>query len=380
MPNFFNKDKKGKKKEEVEEEVAVNTTAEEEAPKISMTKGGQEDAPAQEKKPGANAKQFTGPQAELMKKIESIAKAMYEGKRDCYLILDPRTTLEELEAGERLRPLISPLNQQRPLPVIRIATGSIVADQVARNYNCVNGDTALYAKIPFANIFTLLNNLMVPGIFGFVVYEGGKEYVGSTVHMCSYVISELLQKDAKPYLDQARAIQALHNIRVSRSKFYMIAAEGTAKEEAQNGTFRPAFIGQNGRAVCPVFGVKSVAENMVSKISQKMMLVEMNTNQMIDKLTEIQINTGRDFPVLFAEASAPHVMVSSAFISMVCDINRLQKPAVLTQPKEKPEVVSMDENAQPQIEVVAQNDEAKEEAPAEETAPDSEETAPATEE
>ena len=65
---------------------------------------------------------------------------------------------------------------------------------------------------------------------------------------------------------------------------------------------------------------------------------------------------------------------------MVCDINRLQKPAVLTQPKEKPEVVSMDENAQPQIEVVAQNDEAKEEAPAEETAPDSEETAPATEE
>ena len=69
MPNFFNKDKKGKKKEEVEEEVAANTTAEEEAPKISMTKGGQEDAPAQEKKPGANAKQFTGPQAELMKKI-----------------------------------------------------------------------------------------------------------------------------------------------------------------------------------------------------------------------------------------------------------------------------------------------------------------------
>ncbi|HIT80113.1 MAG TPA: hypothetical protein IAC40_07520, partial [Candidatus Faecivivens stercorigallinarum] len=187
---IFNKDKKGKKKEdEVEENVASAAT--EETPKISMTKGGQESAPAQDKKPGNNVKQFSGPQAELMKKIESIAKAMYEGKRDCYLILDPRTTLEELEKGERLRPLISPLNQQRPLPVIRIATGSIIADQVARNYKCVVDDTALVAKIPFANIFTLLNNLMIPGIFGFVVYEGGKEYVGSTVHMCSYVISEL---------------------------------------------------------------------------------------------------------------------------------------------------------------------------------------------
>ena len=355
---IFNKDKKGKKKEEeIAAEANAQNTAAEEAPKTSMTKGGQE-TPVQEKKPGANARQFTGPQAELMKKIESIAKAMYEGKRDCYLILDPRTTLEELEKGERLRPMISPLNQQRPLPVIRIATGSIVAEQVARNYNCVSGDTALVAKIPFANIFTLLNNLMIPGIFGFVVYEGGKEYVGSTVHMCSYVISELLQKDAKPYLDQARAIQALHNIRVSKSKFYMIASEGSTKEDAQTGKFRPAFIGQNGRAVCPVFGVKSVAENMVSKISQKLMLVEMNTNQMLDKLTEIQINTGRDFPVLFAEASAPHVMVSSGFIGLVCDINRIPKPAVLTQPKVKPEVVSMEEEPSeaPKIEVVASND------------------------
>ncbi len=356
---LFDKNKKGKKKEDEVVEETVNTTAaEEEAPKISMTKGGQE-APVQDKKPGSN-KQFTGPQAELMKKIESIAKAMYEGKRDCYLILDPRTTLEELEKGERLRPLISPLNQQRPLPVVRIATGSIVAEQVARNYGCVNGDTALIAKIPFANIFTLLNNLMIPGIFGFVVYEGGKEYVGSTVHMCSYVISELLQKDSKPYLDQARTIQALHNIRVSKSKFYMIAAEGTTKEDAQTGNFRPAFIGQDGKAVCPVFGVKSVAENMVSRINQKLMLVEMNTNQMIDKLTEIQVNSGRDFPVLFAEASAPHVIVSSAFISMVCDINRIAKPAVLTQPKAKPEVVTMDEGVSeeaPKIEVVASNDE-----------------------
>ena len=352
-----NKDKKGKKAEEAAAENTAQNTAAEEAPKISMTKGGQETV-AQEKKPGANARQFTGPQAELMKKIEGIAKAMYEGKRDCYLILDPRTTLEELEKGERLRPMISPLNQQRPLPVIRIATGSIVAEQVARNYHCVSGDTALVAKIPFANIFTLLNNLMIPGIFGFVVYEGGKEYVGSTVHMCSYVISELLQKDAKPYLDQARAIQALHNIRVSKSKFYMIASEGSTKEDAQTGKFRPAFIGQNGRAVCPVFGVKSVAENMVSKISQKLMLVEMNTNQMLDKLTEIQINTGRDFPVLFAEASAPHVMVSSGFIGLVCDINRIPKPAVLTQPKVKPEVVSMEEEPSeaPKIEVVASND------------------------
>jgi hypothetical protein len=361
---FFGKNKKD---DEVKENAAT-AAAEEEAPKISMTKGGQE-APVQDKKPGANSKQFTGPQAELMKKIESIAKAMYEGKRDCYLILDPRTTLEELEKGERLRPMISPLNQQRPLPVIRIATGSIVAEQVARNYNCVNGDTALVAKIPFANIFTLLNNLMVPGIFGFVVYEGGKEYVGSTVHMCSYVISELLQKDAKPYLDQARTIQALHNIRVSKSRFYMIAAEGTTKEDAQSGNFRPAFIGQDGKAVCPVFGVKSVAENMVSKINQKLMLVEMNTSQMIDKLTEIQVNSGRDFPVLFAEASAPHVIVSSAFIGMVCDINRIAKPAVLTQPKAKPEVVTMDDAASeeeaPKIEVVAANDEPAQAEPSE---------------
>ena len=88
------------------------------------------------------------------------------------------------------------------------------------------------------------------------------------------------------------------------------------------------------------------------------MLVEMNTNQMIDKLTEVQINTGRDFAVLFAVASAPHVMVSSGFIGLVCDINRIAKPAVLTQPKVKPEVVSMDEEPTdaPKIEVVASND------------------------
>lgn len=61
-------------------------------------------------------------------------------------------------------------------------------------------------------------------------------------------------------------------------------------------------------------------------------------------------------------------MISSAFISMVCDINRIAKPAVLTQPKVKPEVVSMDETAEasePKIEVVASND-----APAQEEASD----------
>ena len=98
-----------------------------------------------------------------------------------------------------------------------------------------------------------------------------------------------------------------------------------------------------------------------------MMLVEMNTNQMIDKLTEIQVNSGRDFPILFAEAAAPHVMASSAFISMVCDINRIAKPAAPTQPKVNPEVVTMDDHAEsePKIEVVASND-----APAQEESSD----------
>ena len=71
---IFNKDKKGKKKEEeIAAEANAQNTAAEEASKISMTKGGQE-TPVQEKKPGANARQFTGPQAELMKKIRASPK------------------------------------------------------------------------------------------------------------------------------------------------------------------------------------------------------------------------------------------------------------------------------------------------------------------
>ena len=58
---------------------------------------------------------------------------------------------------------------------------------------------------------------------------------------------------------------------------------------------------------------------------------------------------------------------------MVCDINRIAKPAVLTQPAVKPEVVSMADDAEeeeaPKIELVPTEEAPAEEAPAAEEAP-----------
>ena len=163
---------------------------------ISMTRGGQA-----EEAPKAPRKTMTGPQAEAMKKIESIAKVMYEGKRDCYLILDPRTTLEDFEQQKNVRPLITALNGQNRIPVLRFASSEMVAEQVARNFNCVVEEKPLIMKVPFAAVYKILNDVMLYGVFGFVIHEVGKEYPGSTIHLSSYVLGELEKKDIRPYMD-----------------------------------------------------------------------------------------------------------------------------------------------------------------------------------
>lgn len=223
---------------------------------ISMSKGGQE-------APRAPRRTLTGPQGEAMKKIESIAKAMYEGKRDCYLILDPRTTLEDLEQQKNIRPLITALSPQNKIPVLRFASSEMVAEQVARNFHCMAEDKPLIMKVPFAAVYKVLNDVMLYGVFGFVIHEVGKEYPGSTIHMSSYILGELEKKDIRPYMDQSMTVQSLHQMRAIGGHFYVVTAPGTTVEQAKAGDFALGFGNRNGKAFCSIFASRPLAENHV---------------------------------------------------------------------------------------------------------------------
>ena len=328
---------------------------------ISMTRGGQA-----EEAPKAPRKTMTGPQAEAMKKIESIAKAMYEGKRDCYLILDPRTTLEDFEQQKNVRPLITALNSQNRIPVLRFASSEMVAEQVARNFNCVVEEKPLIMKVPFAAVYKILNDVMLYGVFGFVIHEVGKEHPGSTIHLSSYVLGELEKKDIRPYMDQSMTIQSLHQMRAINGHFYVVAAPGTTVEQAKSGEFALGFGNRNGKAFCSIFASRALAENHVSRSGVKAVVVEMNAQQLVDKLAETRNRLDGEFAIIFTEPRGAHVQIATLFIMLCCEIMKLQKPKINVKPKVAPEIVTMDgaEDDAPAAEAPA------EEAPAEETAPE----------
>ncbi len=359
----------GKKKEE--EGAEQTAPQQEEATPISMTKGGQAEAP----KP---RKTLTGPQAEAMKKIESITKAMYEGKRDCYLILDPRTTLEDLESQKNIRPLITALSAQNKIPVIRFASSEMVAEQVARNFGCVVEGKPLTMKVPFAAIYKILNDVMIYGIFGFVVHEVGKEYAGSTIHMASYLLGELQKKDIRPYMDQAMTIQSLHQIRAIKGHFYVVTAPGTTVEQAKSGQFALGFGNRNGQAFCSIFASRELAERHVSRNNIKTVIVEMNAQQLVDKLAETRNKLDREFALIFTEPRGAHVQVVTLFIILCCEILKLQKPKLNVKPKVAPEIVTMD-GAEETVAAPEAAPAEEEAVPAEEEAPAAEEAAPAEE-
>lgn len=346
------------KKKAVENPEAETQAAEETAP----------EAAADTTKVASEArKAMTGPQAETMKKIEAIAKALHEGKRDCFLILDSRTTLEDFEAKKNIRPMITGLNPQNRIPVVHFATGEMVAEQIAREMGCVVEDKPLIIQIPFPALFRLLNDLTAAGVFGFVAHEVGKHYAGSTIHLCSYVIGELEKKDTRPYLDQAFTLQSLHQMRAIQGRFYLVAAPGTTVDQAKAGQFALAAGNRNGRVVTTAFATKATAEEFVARAGGKSIIVELNAQQMVDKLAEMRNRLDAEFIVLYSEPRGTHPMAVTMFIAMCCDIMKLQAPKINVRPQVTPEVVTMDgaEEAEAPVEE-APVEETPAEAPAEE--------------
>ncbi len=305
-------------------------------PAISMSGGGQPSGSS------AQPRRLAGPQAEAMKKIETVARAMYEGKRDCYLILDPRTTLEELEEKKNIRPLITALSPQNRIPVLRFASSEMVAEQVARNFNCVAEDKPLVMKVPFPAVYKILNDVMLYGVFGFVVHEVGKEHAGSTIHMSSYVLGELEKKDIRPYMSQAMTIQSLHQLRAINGRFYVVAAPGTTVEQAKAGDFALGFGSRNGKAFCSIFASRPLAEEHVSRSGVKAVVVEMNGQQLVDKLAETRNRLDQEFAIIFTEPNGAHIQISTLFIMLCCEVLKLQRPKINTKPPVAPEIVTMD--------------------------------------
>ncbi|MBR6791120.1 MAG: hypothetical protein IKM31_09670 [Oscillospiraceae bacterium] len=354
----------GKKKagETPEAETPAAAPAEETTPDISVSKAGE-----------AARKTLTGPQAETLKKIESIARALYEGKRECYLILDGRTTLEDFEAKKNIRPMITGLNPQNRVPVIHFATGEMVAEQIAREMGCVVEDKPLIIQIPFPALFRLLNDLSMAGIFGFVAHEVGKHYAGSTAHLCSYVLGELEKKDPRPFMDQIMTVQSLHQMRAIKGRFYVVANPGTTIDDAKAGQFTLAAGTRGGRPFTTVFATKALAEEFVSRAGGKSIIVEMNGQQMVDKLAEMRNRLDAEYVVLYAEPRGAHPQPATIFIAMCCDILKAQRPKINIRPQVTPEVITMDgaEEAEAPVEEVTA------ETPVEETPV---EEAPAAEE
>lgn len=334
-------------------------------PDISMS-GGQSSGS------GAQPRRLAGPQAEAMKKIETITRAMYEGKRDCYLILDPRTTLEDLEEKKNIRPLITALSPQNRIPVLRFASSEMVAEQVARNFNCVVEDKPLVMKVPFPAVYKILNDVMLYGVFGFVVHEVGKEHAGSTIHMSSYVLGELEKKDIRPYMSQAMTVQSLHQLRAINGHFYVVAAPGTTVEQAKAGDFALGFGSRNGKAFCSIFASRPLAEEHVSRSGVKAVVVEMNGQQLVDKLAETRNRLDQEFAIIFTEPNGAHIQISTLFIMLCCEILKLQRPKINSKPPVAPEIVTMDGADDDRPAAPAEKSEAPAEAAAEEEAPDEE--------
>lgn len=331
--DIFGKKKAGETP--AEETTAAETPVEEGTPDISVSKGGQEGA--------APRRTLTGPQAENMKKIEAAIKALHDGKRDCYLILDPRTTLEEFETHKNIRPAVTALNPQSRVPVLHIATSELVADQVARDMKCVVEDKALAVKVPFPAVFKMMNDLAMAGIFGFVIHEVGKHYAASTIHAGGYLLGELEKQDIRPYMDQMLTLQSLHQMRTIKGRYYVATAPGTTMEQAKAGNFSLATGFRAGRPFAAVFATKALAEGYMNRVENKSIIVEMNAQQLVDKLAELRNRLDQEYVVLYCEPRGAHPQIATMFIATCCQIMKLQVPKLnALKAKEEPSIVTMD--------------------------------------
>lgn len=274
-----------------------------------------------------------------LEKLERLIRQMHADKKDCYLVLDPRTTLEELATKERVRPLISPLSPQQRLPVLRFATTEAVAGDIAKAFGCVCEERPLVLKVPFMNLFRLMNNLARAGIFLYTVTDGPDTYVDQIAHLGYYVYNNLMEKDAKGYLQYMSVLESLHALRVTRMPFYVLPAPNATAEDLEKKTFQIGLIGQEKNMMCPVFGTRQIAEQAMKNLGVEQTLIPLSAQETMDKLQDLKTRCqGNDFPIFFGGIKGAEVISADRFVELVNELFLAQP-----QPTEQNQTTSDDE-------------------------------------
>ncbi len=280
--------------------------------------------PAQEKTPAQLEQEKRFAKAKLrLEKIERLIKQLYQDKKDCYLVLARNTTLDQLATKENLRPLISPLNKNHRLPVIRFATTEAVAGDIAKAFGCVCEERPLVAKVPFANLFQLLNNVTKGGVFLYAMTDGPDTYVDQTVHMGYYVYKGLMEKDAKGYLQYMSVLESLHAVRVTKTPFYVLPAPVATAEEKENGTFQLGLVGQEKQMACPVFASKKIAAKLMQQwnVPEGYELLPLTPEQLVEKLDGMKSRyQGNPFAVFFCGIKGAEMVNSDRLTGLVNEL------------------------------------------------------------
>lgn len=256
-----------------------------------------------------------------LEKLERLIRQLHADKKDCYLVLAKDTTLDELAAKDHIRPLISPLSPQQRLPVLRFATTEAVAGDIARTFGCLCEDRPLVAKVPFMNLFRLLNNLARAGIFLYTVTDGPDTYADQIAHLGYFVYNDLLEKDAKSYLQYMNVLESLHALRVTRAPFYILPVPNATEEELANKTFAIGLIGQEKNMMCPVFGAKQIADQAMKNLGVDKELIPVTAEELTEKLENLKERCqGNDYPVFFGGVKGAEIVSADRFLELVHEL------------------------------------------------------------
>ncbi|MBQ4050704.1 MAG: hypothetical protein IJD13_03680, partial [Oscillospiraceae bacterium] len=124
---------------------------------------------------------------------------------------------------------------------------------------------------------------------------------------------------------------------------YVATAAGTTMEQAKAGTFSLATGYRAGRPFAAVFATKALAEGYMNRADTKSIIVEMNAQQLVDKLAELRNRLDQEYIVLYCEPRGAHPQIGTMFIATCCQIMKLQVPKLnALKAKEEPAFVTMD--------------------------------------
>lgn len=304
--------------------------------------------PEKEASPEELAKQRV---AERRRTIEAYVDRMFDNRCDCYMLLDHRTTPEQLEKTENLRVQVTPLNTHNPMPVVHMALDELSAHHMARAYNCLADGKPLVKKIPFNSLCAMLNNLMQLGIFTLVIHEDDTNVVADTGHINAYVSGTLLKQDTTAYAHYVQTMRSIHRTRTIKGSYYVIASE----LEQAPGKFAPTFFGnQEKKGVhLPVFATEALAKRVQETMKQD----ETARETRILTLTPVQLvnlmgglmHTMKDkaFPVQLVEPAGRHPMTSTYFMqTLVLAYGMKRKPTPQPENAEEAEAPKPEEGTQ----------------------------------